>query len=95
MTDLCPLHCVNIACKQPSFLEQHETFILTIIGIGGSGLGVLLAYFLKSRCSKIKVCFGCLKCDRTPLANDKTDKIEPKDITINSDSVEISEIDQP
>lgn len=92
MTDLCPLHCVNIACKQPSFLEQHETFILTIIGIGGSGLGVLLAYFIKSRCSKIKLCFGCLKCDRTPLDIDKTEiKTNSKEI---SDSVE-SEIEQP
>ena len=60
MTDLCPLHCVNIACKQPSFLEQHETFILTIIGIGGSGLGVLLAYFIKRVSIDPKNCFRTL-----------------------------------
>ena len=67
MTELCPVHCVNIACKDPSFLESHETFILTIIGIGGSGLGVLFAYFLKSRCRKISVCYGLFNCDRTVL----------------------------
>ena len=66
MTELCPVHCVNIACKDPSFLESHETFILTIIGIGSSGLGVLFAYFLQSRCKKIKFCWGCLNCDRVP-----------------------------
>ena len=63
---LCPVHCVNLGCPQPNWLEAHETFVLTVIGIGGSGLGVLLAYFLKSRCSNIKVCWGLFSCVRTP-----------------------------
>jgi hypothetical protein len=66
MSELCPLECVNIACKDASFMEKHETFILTVIGIVGSGFGVLFAYFLKSRCKKIKVCFALLSCDRVP-----------------------------
>lgn len=66
MSELCPLECVNIACKDASFMEKHQTFLLTIIGLGGSAFGVLTAYFLKSRCKKIKVCFGLLSCDRVP-----------------------------
>jgi hypothetical protein len=94
MSELCPVHCINAACKDPDFMEKNQTFLLTVLGLGSSGLAVVFAYFLKSRCRKIKLLWGCLICDRTPLT-EKTDKIEPKDITINSDSVEISEIDQP
>jgi hypothetical protein len=65
--DLCPVHCINASCKDPSFLEKHETFVLTIIGLGGSAVGVMLAYFLKSRCKKIKCCFGLFSCDRIPI----------------------------
>ena len=66
MTDLCPLQCVNLACKDPSFLEKHETFVLTLIGLCGSAFGVLFAYFLQSRCKKIKLCCGFMSCDRVP-----------------------------
>ena len=66
MAELCPVHCINASCKDPSFLEKHETFVLTIIGLGGSAVGVMLAYFLKSRCKKIKCCFGLFSCDRVP-----------------------------
>ena len=64
--ELCPMHCINVGCPQPSFLQLHETFVLSIVGIGGSALGILLSYFLKSRCRKIKVCFGLFSCDRVP-----------------------------
>jgi hypothetical protein len=66
MSELCPLHCINVACKEDSFLEKNQTFLLTIIGLGGSAIGILLTYFLKSRCSKIKLLWGCLSCDRVP-----------------------------
>ena len=29
-----------------------------------------MIYFLKSRCSEIKLCFGCVHCVRTPLPAD-------------------------
>ena len=65
--ELCSIECVNIGCPQPTFLEKNQTFLLTIIGLGGSAFGVLTAYFLKSRCKKIKIFWGCLSCDRTVL----------------------------
>jgi hypothetical protein len=46
----------------PDFLEKHGAWVLTIVGAGTGLLGAMFAYFLKSRCRKIK-CFG-LECDR-------------------------------
>jgi len=79
MTEMCPVYCINAACPLPSFLEKHETFVITIIGLGGSAFGVLFAYFLKSRCRKIKVCFGLFSCDRVP----------PVDLPIESTDVNV------
>ena len=76
----CPMHCINASCKDTSFLEKHETFVLTIIGLGGSAVGVMLAYFLKSRCKKIKCCFGLFSCDRIPIDL----PIESADVTVES-----------
>jgi prephenate dehydrogenase len=39
--------------------------VLTIIGVGTGCLGTLFAYFLKSRCRKIKACG--FECDRDVL----------------------------
>ena len=83
MAELCPVHCVNLSCKDPSFLEKHETFVITIIGIGGSALGILLSYFLKSRCKKIKVCCGLFSCDRVPPVDLP---IEPTDVNVVTES---------
>tara|TARA_R110000787_G_scaffold7790_1_gene26083 strand:- start:1206 stop:1454 length:249 start_codon:yes stop_codon:yes gene_type:complete len=78
--DLCPIQCINTGCKDPTFLEKNQTFLLTIIGLGGSAFGVLTAYFLKSRCKKIKIFWGCLSCDRTVLEL----PIESADVTVES-----------
>ena len=80
MTEMCPVYCINAACPLPSFLEKHETFVITIIGLGGSAVGVMLAYFLKSRCKKIKVCFGLFSCDRVPIEL----PVETADVTVES-----------
>jgi len=64
MSEFCPVHCISIGCPTPSFLENNQAFLLTVIGIGGSGLTVLLSYCIKSRCQKIKLCCGLLSCDR-------------------------------
>ena len=79
---MCPLECVNIACKYPSFMEKHQTFLLTIIGLGGSAFGVLTAYFLKSRCHKIGLFWGCLSCDRTVIEL----PIETVDVNLETES---------
>ena len=62
MSSDCPVHCVNVACKEPDWLETHESFVITMAGLFGTAFGVLLSYFLKSRCEEIK-CF-CLYCKR-------------------------------
>jgi len=46
-------------------LGINATFIITMTGMIGTGLAVLLTYFLKSRCSKIKCC--CLECERDTI----------------------------
>lgn len=82
MSELCPANCVNIACGKASWLQENETFLLTVIGFGGSALGVLMAYFLKSRCKKIGLCWGCLSCDRTILENPIVDVVEVNDVNV-------------
>ena len=67
MTD-CPLDCINrdLICESPpDFLQRNSTFFLTLIGIIGGGCGILLTYFLKSRCTEIKCCG--LFCKRQPI----------------------------
>ena len=68
MTDtlFCPIECVKSGCpSEPEWLEKHNGFLLTLIGLLGGAGGVLLTYFLKSRCKKIRCCG--LECDRTPI----------------------------
>ena len=72
----CPIDCVRIACPDPDWLEKHEGFVITIVGLMGGACGVLLTYFLKSRCKKIS-CWG-LSCDREPI------QLEPSQIEIVS-----------
>tara|TARA_R110000803_G_scaffold192649_1_gene255544 strand:+ start:249 stop:422 length:174 start_codon:yes stop_codon:yes gene_type:complete len=56
--------------------------VLSIVGIGGSALGIMLSYFLKSRCKKIKVCFGLFSCDRVPIEL----PVESADVTVESNN---------
>ena len=65
MMENCPIHCVDIGCPVESFLQKHESFILTIVASTSAGIGLLLTYFLKSRCKKITLC--CIQCDRDPI----------------------------
>ena len=53
------------------FLEKHGAWVLTIAGLGAGCFGTLVAYFLKSRCKKIKLCG--LECDREVVALDVKD----------------------
>jgi len=55
-------------------LGINATFILTMTGMIGTGIGVLLTYFLKSRCTMVKCC--CLECKRQPI------DLQPSDIEI-------------
>ena len=65
----CPIECMSrdLICESPpDFLTKHGTFFLTLIGALGGGIGILLTYCLKSRCTKIKFCG--LGCTRTPVS---------------------------
>jgi len=78
----CPIECMNrdLICESPaSFLEKNSTFILTLFGIVSTGIGIVLTYFLKSRCVEIK-CWG-LFCKRQPL------ELSVDDVEITSASV--------
>jgi hypothetical protein len=55
---------------EPDFLERNGTFLLTLFGMVGGCAGSILVYFLKSRCSEIKLCWGAVSCIRQPLPVD-------------------------
>ena len=52
----------------PDFLQKHGAWVLTIVGVGSACLGTMFAYFLKSRCKKLR--FGCIECDREVIEFD-------------------------
>lgn len=53
-----------------------EAGLIAITGSGITALALILKCFLKSRCSTIKCCFGCLDCVRQPLTIDELKQIE-------------------
>lgn len=52
----CPIECVRAACPSPDFLEKHSAWLLTVMAAFTGCIGVMLTYFLKSRCRKINCC---------------------------------------
>ena len=54
-----------MSCVELTFLQKHESFILTIVGFLSAGGGMILNYFIRSRCTDIK-CL-CISCKRTPI----------------------------
>ena len=57
----CPISCVKSGCDDPLL---------------GGGIGVLLSYFLRSRCRNIRT--PCISCDRDVVA------LEAKDIEVEA-----------
>ena len=43
--ELCPVHCVNIGCKDLTFLEKHESFVLTIVASTSAIISMAFTYF--------------------------------------------------
>jgi len=71
--ELCPVHCVNIGCKDLTFLEKHESFVLTIVASTSAIISMAFTYFLKSRCVNIDFC--CIKCNRQPITSDELNSV--------------------
>jgi hypothetical protein len=75
----CPIEC--IWREEPeTWLEKHEGFLLGLTGLLGGGLGALLAYFIRSRCTKIGLDCKCcgIVCDRSPLTVDEIEVIDAR-----------------
>lgn len=49
------------------FIQENGAWLLTFFGIIGGGLSAMTVYFLKSRCSHIKLCCGAVDCVREPI----------------------------
>lgn len=47
--------------------EVTSTFLITMTGMIGAGLSLLLMACLKSRCINVNCCWGCLNFDRVPI----------------------------
>tara|TARA_R110000822_G_scaffold83948_1_gene197366 strand:- start:112 stop:318 length:207 start_codon:yes stop_codon:yes gene_type:complete len=47
--------------------EITSSFLITMTGLIGSGLGLLLMACLKSRCINVTCCWGMLNFDRIPI----------------------------
>ena len=58
----CPVQCLTY--DSDDWLQKHTTFTLTMVGSLSAMITLIFSYFLKSRCTKIKI--GCLSCDRIP-----------------------------
>jgi hypothetical protein len=69
----CPIECIWRETP-PSWLETHGSWTLTMVGMIGGGLTVLLSYCLRSRCTRIR-CWG-IGCHRTPLTVDEIEVIQ-------------------
>ena len=55
-TILCPLQCVSQDCPMPGFMEKNSAWLLTVIAGCTGCVGMVLTYFLKSRCKQIGCC---------------------------------------
>tara|TARA_R110000822_G_scaffold24748_1_gene75163 strand:- start:1457 stop:1696 length:240 start_codon:yes stop_codon:yes gene_type:complete len=64
-TTNCSIDCIIAICPALSFLQKHESFVLSIVGFIGAGVGMILNYFIRSRCTKIRI--GCISCNRNPI----------------------------
>lgn len=55
----------NSANYEPDFIERNGAWVLSMLGVVLGCVSAILAYFLKSRCTKIKCCGA--ECTRDVL----------------------------
>ena len=76
-TIVCPIECVKSGCDDPpDWLQKHNAFLLTLIASLSACVGIVLTYFLKSRCKNIKT--PCVSCDRDVLV------LEPQSVEVST-----------
>lgn len=63
------------------FIRENGAWLLTFFGLVTGCFSGLTMYFLKSRCSHIKLCCGAVDCVRDPLP--------PNQVALPATSVEI------
>ena len=51
----------------------NGTFILSCLAILGGGGAACIAFMLRSRCSRIKLCYGIVDCVREPIPMSSVD----------------------
>lgn len=76
MSELCPIECIYAATQEPDFLEKNGAWLLTVIAGCTGCVGMVLTYFLKSRCSRINFCG--ISCVREVLS------LKPSEVVITS-----------
>jgi hypothetical protein len=59
----------------PDFLQKHGAWVLTVVGLSSACLATVFAYFLKSRCKRIKL--FCIECDREVPVLEPTSVVNP------------------
>jgi len=72
--DLCPAcnPCNPCNCPVgPDFIERNGTWLLGVLGIFATCVGGMFTYFLKSRCTRIRLCGS--ECTRQPIALDPSE----------------------
>ena len=50
---------------EPDFVERNGAWLLSVLGVATACVSGMLAYFLKSRCSRIRCCG--MECERDVL----------------------------
>lgn len=73
---VCPIECVRSGCPDPDFLEKNGAWLLTVIAGFTGCFGMVLTYFLKSRCKRI-ACWG-VSCVRDVV------ELGPEQVEISS-----------
>lgn len=55
------------------FIQENGTFLLSFFGLLGAGIGYVLVFCLKSRCSNIKCCG--IEIVRTPIPIEQLNEV--------------------
>jgi len=55
------------------FIQENDTFVLSFISILGAGIGYILIFCLKSRCTSVKCCG--MEVSRVPIPVEQLNQV--------------------